>query len=290
MSGRNWTLTGQTNYDGLLNLYPQSAPVGAGDQLTLTTPQTVTTLIVPDLIAQIDRATATVYGRAPAGAALRVDLTSASRSQWITATASGLYTATFADLAPLTYADGMLTYLEGEVKQVAMGFSTGRWTVALGEHCTDIVAEMTGKALTVTLESPLGTPREVITHSVGYGNQFTDCFNRKIETGDRLALSYSSGLSNTLTLPPLTARHDYARQVVSGQAPASTQLEVTANNRAVVRHVWSEVGGTYGADLSDHPLAIGSPGQVSLTDSGGNVIIRRFTVIGLTWYLPVMLK
>ncbi|MBP7689526.1 MAG: hypothetical protein KA765_16540, partial [Thermoflexales bacterium] len=68
LSGQGWTLTGQTPYDGLLYLYPQSSPIGVGDQLTLTTPQTVTTLIVPDLVAQIDRATATVYGRAPAGA------------------------------------------------------------------------------------------------------------------------------------------------------------------------------------------------------------------------------
>ena len=290
LSDQPWTFVGQMAFEGVLSL---NAPyvIGVGDRLTLTTPQTVTTLLVPDLVAQIDRATAAVYGRAPAGAALRVDLTMpAARTQSITATASGQYTATFADLAPLTYAYGTLTYLDGEVKQVAMGFSTGRWTVALGEHCADVVAEMTGKAVTVTLESPPGIAREVITQTVGYGNQFTVCFGRQIETGDRLVLSYPAGVSNTITLPTLTVRHDYARQAVVGQALAGMPIEVTANNRAVVRHVWSEANGTYGADFSDHPLTIGTLGQVNLTDEAGNIIIRRFTVIGLTRYLPLILK
>ncbi|MBP7689835.1 MAG: hypothetical protein KA765_18100, partial [Thermoflexales bacterium] len=263
---------------------------GVGDQLTLTTPQTVTTLIVPDLVAQIDRATATVYGRAPAGASLRVDLTSAGRSKWVTATASGGYTATFAEAAPLTSAFGTLTYLADDVKQVTMGFSTGRWTIALGERCTDIVAEMMGKALTVTLESPPGTVREVITHPAGYGNNFTDCFNRQIESGDRLVLTYPAGVSSTFTPPALTAQHDYARQTVTGRSPAGTLIEVTADSRSVVRHVWSDSAGQYGADFSDHPLSIGSLVQVNLTDAAGNITLRRLTVMGLTRYLPVLLK
>jgi hypothetical protein len=290
-SGLQSTYAGQTTYDGLLNVYaPNLQPIGVGDRLILTASQTVTTLIVPDLVAQIDRATATLYGRAPAGSQLRVDLTSPARTQWITATASSHYTATFADLAPLTSITGTLTYFEGEAKQVVMGFSTGRWTVTLGKHCTGGVAEMSGKALTVTLESPPGTAREVVTQPVGYGNQFTVCFNRRIETGDRLVLAYSSGVSSLFTLPTLTARHDYAQQAVLGQAPAGSQIEVTANDGAVVRHVWSEANGAYGADLSDRLLPIGTPGQVSVTDAAGNIILRRFTVIGLTCYLPVIVK
>ena len=275
--------------DGLQSLYLHRS-IGVADQLWLTMPHTTTALFVPDLVARIDRATASVYEQAPAGARLRVELMPSARSQWITATASGHYTATFADLAPLTYAYGTLTYEADSMKQVRLSFSTNRWTVALGESCVDGVGEMAGKPLTVTLESSPGTVREVITRPASYDSQFAVCFARVVEAGDRLVLSYQADATNGLVLPVLMARHDFARQVVLGQTLPAVRVDVQVPSMSVARRVCSDAGGDYGADLSDRALPLGTVGSVSMTDADGNAIIRRFSVIGLTRYLPMVRK
>ncbi len=288
-SGASWTMASRIAQDGQAYLYAPNL-IGVGDRLTLTTPETVTTLLAPDLVARIDRAAARVYGQAPPNARLRVELTPSAQSQWVTATASGYYSVTFPGLAPLAYANGTLTYDANGMIQMQLNFSTGRWSVALGERCIDGVGEMAGKPLTVTLESPPGTAREVITRPASYGNQFAVCFTRAVETGDRLVLAYQPDVTSALVLPALTARHDFARQLVLGQTLADTPVDLQIPAIAVTRRVWSDEYGDYGADVSDRTLPVGTIGSVGVTDTEGNLIIRRFSVIGLARYLPVLRK
>jgi hypothetical protein len=174
--------------------------------------------------------------------------------------------------------------------QVQLNFSTGRWSVALGERCLEGVGEMAGKPLTVALESPPGTVREVITRPASYGNQFAVCFTRTVETGDRLVLSYQPDVTSALVLPLLTARHDFVRRLVLGQTLPDTRVELQIPTLSVTRRVWSNDHGDYGADLSDRALPLGTNGSVGVTDTDGNLIIRRFSVIGLARYLPVIRK
>jgi hypothetical protein len=268
---------------------PAHAP---GDTIVVTTPQLTRRLTLPVLTARIDRAAATVYGQAPPNARLKVDLTSYSRSQVVTATADGYYTATFADVAPLSSAHGRLTYFDADGDQAYLEFATLYWEVTLDASCVTGSAEMAGAPVTVTLQSATGTTEGVFTGTTGYNGFLWACFNAVVQTGDQLTLVYPSNSTATFTVPLLSAMHDYAQQALLGRTIPDTQVEVNVWGSGTwsTRRVWSDANGYYGVDTSDLLLNLGTYGTATITDSGGNLTHRGFRIIGYPAYLPIMRK
>jgi hypothetical protein len=283
--------------------------VQPGDMVTVTTPGQVLRLTLPFLSASVDRNTATVQGQAPPNARLQVSLASDEWNteaetvaeggggwyiygqQFVTATASGLYTATFPDLAPLPNVHGTLVHFNQDGHQTRLEFSTAFWQVILGSYCVNGDTGTGGVPYTVTLASMSGAIKGIYTSpATDYSGSFSACFQNTIEAGDRLTLTQPGGLM-TFSVPELTAKHDYARQVLEGQAPPNSTIEADvpfSSGYITVRHTQADASGHYGLDTSDLPVQLLQPGYVLMMDKAGNTILRGFIIQGYPAYLPLV--
>jgi len=269
-----------------------------GNTVTITTPDGSLALTLPFLSAQVDRATATVSGQAPANARLRVDLTTAQytyRSREVTATASGVYTVSFPDLAPLTGVQGTLTYFNPEGHQVFLSFADRQWHVTLGQPCIWGYADMVGVPFTATLragDAPPGAPPDsLFSGTSDMDGDFYGCFQRAIRSGDRLML-LQPGATMSFTVPALTVRHDYDEQVLEGEALPGSLLEVVfyLASGEVARHTQANLSGDYALDTADLDLRPGQTGYIAMTDEEGNTIRAEFAIVGHPLYLPFICK
>jgi len=288
-------IMGYAGYNGAF--YAALAPLRPGDVVIVATPFQVMQLTLPFLSAHVDRATATVSGQAPPGARLRVDLVYDEYggffdSQVVTATAAGAYTATFPDGAPLSSARGTLTYFNADGHQVRLEFATAQWWVTLDDPCVSGNVDVAGAPITVTLQAGNGAPKGVFTGTAGTtAGAFYACFQTAVQPGDRLTLIHPTG-SMTFSVPVLTAEHDYARQVLEGQAvpysaiAATFQIGFSYN----ARHTRADANGRYGLDTSDLRPPPGQSGYVMMTDEAGNTVQRNFTIQGYRSYLPLVMR
>jgi hypothetical protein len=113
-----------------------------------------------------------------------------------------------------------------------------------------------------------------------------------VQPDDHLTLVYPGGLM-TFTVPNLTVEHDYARQIIEGQAPPLSAIAATILNGGsyqylVTRHTQADAIGHYGLDTSDLSLPPNRSGYVVMTDEGGNTVQRDFTIQGYRAFLPVV--
>lgn len=264
------------------------------DTITLIAPNLSIRLPLPFLSAWVDRAAATVSGEAPANARLRVDLTTwqyTYRSREVTATAAGTYTVSFPDLAPLAGIQGTLTYFNPEGNQVYLSFANRQWHVTLGQPCVWGYADMVGVPFTVTLQAENAPPESTFSGTSDEGGYFDGCFSRAVQPGDRLTL-VQPGATMSFTVPVLSARHQYAQQVLEGEAPSGTFLELVfhTSSGSVVRHTQADPFGHYALDTAELDLRPGQTGYVAMTDEEGNIIQTEFTIVGYPVYLPLICR
>lgn len=268
-------------------------PLVPGETVTVTTPREELTLTLPWLTARVERSPATVSGEAPPNAPLRVTLflpeeTWASRR--VTATAAGTYTVSFPELAPLSGAQGILQYTHPQGHRVFLRFGTRAWNVTLGERCTGGYADLAGAPVTATLRKADGTTERIAGTASLSDASFSVCFSRSVEAGDRLTLT-QAGREMAFTVPRLTAAHDWAAQLLEGEAPSGRLVQVTIHRgywNAPTRRTLADEAGFYRLDTRDLNLRVGEPGRVRITDAAGNAVQLAFIVRGYTFYLPVV--
>lgn len=226
-------------------------PLFPGDTVTVTTPREDLTLTLPLLTARIDRSAGTVSGQAPPGGLLEVSLVAYPfyLSRQVTATAAGTYTLSFPEMAAAGGAWGTVRYINPQGHRVFLQFGTRSWSVSLGEPCADGYADMAGAPFTATLAASGGFT-EIVTGTASRSNaSFSACFSRPIGPGDRLRLAQASG-ETEFVVPRLTASHDWAAQVLEGEAPPGSLVEVTFSRGwwSVLRRTVADGTGRYQLD------------------------------------------
>lgn len=268
-------------------------PLFPGDMVTVTTSWEEFTLILPLLTARIDRSAATVFGQAPPGAPLEVSLSAypLDLSRRVTATAAGTYTVSFPEVTSFDGVLGTVLYTNPQGHRVFLQFGARSWSVSLGEPCAGGYADMAGAPFTATLVTLGGFTESVTGTASGYNASFVACFSRLIGPGDRLGLAQASG-ETEFVVPCLTASHDWAAQVLEGEAPPGSLVEVTFPRgwSSVLRRTVADSAGRYRLDTRGLKLRVGDAGVVSVTDAEGNVTRLAFRVQGYRVYLPVVVR
>jgi hypothetical protein len=268
-------------------------PLFPGDTVTVTTPREDLTLTLPLLTARIDRSAGTVSGQAPPGGLLEVSFVAYPLYLFrqVTATAAGTYTVSFPEMATAGGAWGTVRYINPQGHRVFLQFGARSWSVSLGEPCAEGYADMAGAPFTATLAAPGGFTESITGTASGYNASFSACFSRSIGPGDRLRLAQASG-ETEFVVPRLTASHDWAAQVLEGEAPPGGLVEVTFPRgwRSVLRRTVADSTGRYRLDTRGLDLRVGDSGVVSVTDAGGNVTRLAFRVQGYRVYLPVVAR
>ncbi len=284
-------LTGYAGPEGEFAV--STGPLLPGDTVTVTTPQEEITLTLPLLTAQVDRGTATVSGAAPPDAPLEVRLAAYPLylSRQVTATAAGTYTVSFPDAAPLPDgAWGTVRYTHPRGHWVFLQFGLRAWSVTLGERFAGGYADMAGAPFTATLTAPDGFTESVTGTASLYDASFSVVFSRPIGPGDRLRLT-QAGRETEFVVPRLTARHDWAAQVLEGEAPPGSLVGVTFPRgwRSVLRrtdgrqrrplpagYAWPEpAGGGFRGRLGDgsggehRPAGVQGSGVSGVSTGGG---------------------
>jgi len=269
------------------------APLFPGDTVTVTTPREDLTLTLPLLTARIDRSAGTVFGQAPPGGPLEVSLVAYPfyLSRQVTATAAGTYTLSFPEMAAAGGAWGTVRYTNPQGHRVFLQFGTRSWSVSLGEPCADGYADMAGAPFTATLATSIGFTESVTGTASGSNASFSVCFSRPIGPGDRLRLAQASG-ETEFVVPRLTTTHDWAAQVLEGEAPPGSLVEVTFPRgwQSVRRRTVADSTGRYQLDTRSLDLRVGQSGYILLTDGNGGRVRLDFIVRGYSVYLPVVLR
>ncbi|MGQ9717569.1 MAG: hypothetical protein ACUVR6_07750 [Anaerolineae bacterium] len=284
-------VTGYAGPNG--ELFANVGPLFPGDMVTVTTSQEEFTLTLPLLTARIDRSAATVSGQAPPNAPLQVSLSTlfVNFFQQVTATAAGTYTVSFPEWTSLDGARGAVRYTNPQGHRVFLEFGARSWSVSLGEPCADGYADMAGAPFTATLVTPGGITESVTGTASGYTAYFSACFSRPIGPDDRLRLAQASG-ETEFVVPRLTASHDWAAQVLEGEAPPGSLVEVTFPRRwlSVLRRTVADDTGHYQLDTRGLNLRVGESGVISVSDAEGNGARLAFRVQGHRVYLPVVVR
>lgn len=280
---------------GLYNLNLADAdgnpvPAGAGDRLRLSDAggQSIEAQ-VPELRIAADAAGDTVSGSAPAGAAISVTLSSGlgfdAQSLSAVADSRGAFAVSFA---------GRYDIAEGS--NLRLDLPAGPFTfrlelplaATLNLRLFDAAVSGAGpNAALVGVELRRGG-RQVAAgggQAVFFGIFGFNLLNpagepQGLQVGDQLKLSFQGLASHELTVPLLEAQADAAADLVSGQAPAGAELQVTAGvgAGAVSRQVQAGPDGRFQAGFSGQAdLAAGSSGQVQLLirQPGLNVNLSR---------------
>jgi hypothetical protein len=165
------------------------------------------------------------------------------------------------------------------------------WDVTLDQACIAGVVPMSNTPITITLLNAQGLLKSVFGFTP-LGASYSDCFTQTIQAHDRLTFETPSTLM-TVTVPLLTARHDYALKVLTGLAPADqTVLAEIPYPYAQLyqRRTWADSTGHYGFDTSDLSLSLGQTGRVIVSDAAGNTTARMFTITGYQAFLPIVRK
>ncbi len=284
--------TGYAGPDGGFSAYVDL--LFPGRTVTVTMPQEEVTLTLPLLTARADRGTATVSGEAPPDAPLEVRLAAYPLylSRQVTAPAAGTYTVSFPDAAPLPDgAWGTVRSSHPQGHRVFLQFGLRAWSVALGERCAGGYADMAGAPFTATLEAADGFTESVTETASLYNASFSVCFSRPLGSGDRLRL-VQDGRETEFVVPRLTARHDWAAQVLEGEAPPGSLVEVTFPRgwRSSLGPPGAAGAGRYRLDTRDLGLRLGDSGAVAVTDAAGNTTRLGFRSQGLRVYLPLIVR
>jgi len=268
-------------------------PLFPGDTVTVTTPREDLTLTLPLLTARIDQSAGTVSGQAPPGGLLEVSLVAYPfyLFRQVTATAAGTYTVSFPEMATAGGAWGTVRYINPQGHRVFLQFGARSWSVSLGEPCAEGYADMAGAPFTATLAASSGFTESVTGTASPYNASFSACFSRPIGPGNRLRLAQASG-ETEFVVPRLTATHNWAAQVLEGEAPPGSLVEVTFPRgwQSVRRRTVADSTGRYRLDTRGLDLRVGDSGVVSVTDAGGNVTRLAFRVQGYRVYLPVVAR
>ncbi len=268
-------------------------PLLPGDTVTVTTPREVLTLPLPLLTARVDRAAAAVSGQAPPGAPLEVSLSAYPLHLFrqVTATAAGTYTVSFPEVESFAGASGMVRYTNPQGHIVFLEFNARAWFVTLGERCVNGYADMAGAPFTATLQTADGFTESLTGTASTFNASFQVCFSRPVGVGDRLILEQVGG-ETEFVLPRLTATHDWATQILEGEAPPGALVEMAFPRGwfGVSRRTVADGSGRYRLDTRDLGLRVGESGLVAVTDGQGNVARLAFQVQGHRVYLPVVAR
>ncbi len=265
-------------------------PLRPGDTVTVTTAREEITLTIPWLTARIDRATATVSGQAPPNSPLEVSINAHPfyLSRQVTATAAGTYTVSFPEATISADMWGTVRYTNPQGHWVFLQFGARAWFVTLGEPCASGYAGMTSAPFTATLQAADGSTESLTGTASSYNAYFSVCFSRPIGAGDRLVL-VQVGEEAEWVVPRLTASHDWAAQILEGEAPPGSLVEVTFPRgwTSVSRRTVADGSGRYRLDTRDLGLRVGDSGVVSVADAVGNTTRLAFQVQGYRVYLPL---
>ena len=261
-----------------------------GDTLVLTTSHVVRQLTLPVLSAQINRTTANVFGQAAPNTRLRVEVArqfyAPAATLMTTVTANGTYSVSFPALAGSTTLFGKLTNFDADGDQTDLDFGTIQYSVNLDEACLSGRAPMSRAQITLTLRSGDGAFKSMLVTPAQ--PQYTGCFTTAIHSGDRLSLS-TGDITETYTVPQLTAQHDYGQQVLTGWTSANQLVRVELEYHL---NVWfqtmADAAGHYGLDISGLPPAFMEPMAVSVVDAAGNITTRRIVFTSHQQLLPIV--
>jgi len=268
-----------------------------GDVVSLTTPSTVYTLAVPSLSAFFDLSAARVGGTAPPEGELRVYITEVS--PWRTYLlvpestlphADGHFSAVFPEIAGKTAVAGVLTYLPPSGGEVVLHFLPPRWEVTLGSHSLTGIAPYPETKVNFMWRSVAGETFSVTLPAVRGNGSFSVYLPEGLQPGDLLQMEAASQRIS-YTVPLVTAEHDFARQVLLGQAPPGARLEAgfgQASGGYLPRRVYVGAQGVYGVDTSDLRLKPNTGGYVLVTDKAGNTVRFYFRINGYRVWLPLI--
>jgi hypothetical protein len=262
-----------------------------GDTLILTTPNIIRQIILPDLSAQIERGTATVFGQAMPNTRVRVDISDQFYGQpprataLTTATANGMYSVSFPALAGNTLY-GTLTDLDTDGDQAALDFGSTQWNVRLDQLELSGRAPMSSPLITVTLRSGTDVFKSWIdAPAQPYYHQY---FTATVQSGDHLLLRLDD-VTETFTVPSLTAQYDYALHMLTGRTNAKQLVGAELGDPYNIRlQTMSDAAGYYGLDISGTPPRPHDPVAVSIVDEAGNTTTREIIITGLHQFLPIV--
>ncbi len=204
-----------------------------------------------------------------------------------------MYTASFPGI-PASGVNGTLTYYSDQGHQVSLHFATPRWVIVLGSSSVSGYVGFASVPITLSLRARDGVLKGIFTGTTwSWGGSFSAYFgDSHVQGGDQLVLEHPAGVM-TFSVPVLTVRHDYGRQVLEGLAPPFSALDVAfrgGSRQPIVRHVYAGATGHYGVDTSDLRLRVGQWGEVLLTDERTNTIQVNFTIVGHPVYLPLVMR
>jgi hypothetical protein len=246
------------------------------------------TLPLPTLTAHIDRARKQLYGQAPAGARLFIQLNVRDRSNgsyYITATASGAYTLT---PSSWEFTTGRLTMVNPAGHHIALEFGTTLWRVTLGNRCVGGYASPTNAPIVISLYGQDGALKGTQSTVSDYGTGgFNACFTTLVQSGDRFEL-IGGGNTMTFTVPAVTAWHDYARQVIIGQAIPHSTVHISFDKSRTCS-LRANAAGQFGLDTSGLNLRIGEAGYITTIDTAGNSVLTSIRITGYQAFLPLVL-
>jgi hypothetical protein len=145
----------------------------------------------------------------------------------------------------------------------------------------------------VTLVGASGATKGIAAYpATSYSGHFFASFTSTVEAGDQLTLTRLGGLLS-FAVPELTARHDYARQVLEGQSSPNAAISAEVpfgNGYSTTRHTQADASGHYGLDTSDLSVQLLERGYVWVMDKAGNTIQRDLIIEGYRVYLPWMFR
>lgn len=265
-----------------------------GAELRLDWPTDLRQLTVPRLTAQLDRATRTVSGLAPPNTRLAIELD--GHVQVVTSTAVGGYAVTFAPSRWPSSDSGWVLSVDARGDQTLLEYSAPRWEVTLDTPCATGQATTPNAPFTATLRAGDGTLKGEVSVVSDFQPQFRACFTAPISTGDQLVMTGPEARPVlTVTVPRLTATHDFGRRVITGQAPPGPlAVYLPAQSEygfpSPARWITVTPDGRYGADVSDLKLPPGASGQVEVSDEAGNLTRRLFVIVGYPIYLPLVAR
>ncbi|GAB4534993.1 MAG: hypothetical protein Fur0018_25100 [Anaerolineales bacterium] len=277
-------------------------PLSPGDLLTLTLPSRSLTLTVPRLSALLDASTAEVQGQAPPNADVQVMLAYVTpygattwSAQTVSADASGVYRAVFPALAGTRDLHGTLTYRPSESAIVSLDFYPPHWEITLGSNRLYGVAPVAGSGATqFAWHSAAGETYTTTVHPSAFNGTFWVSLPSALQADDVLVVTDTQGTVFAYTVPPVTAEHDYARQVLHGEAPAGAVVETVFpggyGSQSVFRQVRADFAGQYGMDTSDLHLTPLHSAYVVAVDAQGNRVHVDFVITGYRAWLPLIAR
>jgi hypothetical protein len=284
-----------------------------GDWVTLTLANGEETgIAIPVLTARADRADNAVYGTAPPGGRIRVEIeredmwprptpvpalpgvasAAEGTTVWTTSSAAGTYTASFGSavtIEPRDYGTAAWLSEAGHEAYVTWGV-LGKLTLSVQRGSNVIEGTYDGD---LNWESP---PRVDITvrdaaeqikwqswiqmnHSGRLDTRlYGDNGPISVETGDTIE-AVAGGRTLSLTVPELTVEVDVEHDALSGQAPPGAPLQVSWSGAdpwdgpARSWTITTAAGGTYALDLSGQvDVERGDRAEVAWTDAEGNTV------------------